>query len=158
MTRRRHHLPPQPLVWFQEIIRALGESIKVRVAFKNGEAIASIITLRHKGAMVYKYGCSDPRHHNLGGLQMLLWRAIEEAIDSGLSEFDFGRSDVENEGLAIFKDRWGAQRATLTYWTSPSLPRSSRKIWERRVARRALALAPYRLLALSGRFLYTHVG
>jgi len=158
MTRRRHQLPPQPLAWFHEMIRNLDESVKVRVAFRKGEAIASIITLRFKDTMVYKYGCSDARYHNLGGLQMLLWRAIEEAIDCGLSEFDFGRSDIDNEGLVVFKDRWGARRSHLTYWTAPSAPYSSRRIWDGAVARRALALVPSRLLAFSGQFLYKHVG
>jgi hypothetical protein len=157
MTRRRHRLPSQPIGWFREMIRGLGENVKVRVAFKDNKAIASIITLRFRDTMVYKYGCSDAQYHNLGGLPMLLWRAIEEAIGSGLRKVDFGRSDLDNEGLAIFKDRWGANRSLLTYWTSPSLPRSSRKLWAGALARRAFAHAPSGLLNWSGRF-YRHVG
>lgn len=158
MTRRRHQLPPQPLAWFHELIGGLGESAKVRVAFKNGEAIASIITLQFKNTMVFKYGCSDARDHNLGGCPMLLWRAIEDAIRYNLGEFDFGRSDLDNKGLATFKDRWGATRSLLTYWTSPSIPHASRRICNGTLARRALAYVPARLLAFSGRFLYRHVG
>jgi CelD/BcsL family acetyltransferase involved in cellulose biosynthesis len=158
MTRRRHQLPPQPRAWFHEMIRSLGESVKVRVAYKNDEAIASIVTLRFKQTMVYKYGCSDARRHKLGGLPMLLWRAIEEAIGDGLSEFDFGRSDLDNEGLTTFKDRWGATRSLLTYWTSPAARRTSGSAWGGTLARRALAHAPDGLLSLSGRLLYRHLG
>ena len=122
-----HHLPPQPMAWFQELIGGLGDSVKVRVAFKDDVGMANIITIRHKDTMVYKYGCSDARYHNLGGLPMLLWKAIEDAIGQGLSEFDFGRSDLDNEGSAIFKDRWGASRSVLTYWTSPSILHPSHK-------------------------------
>jgi CelD/BcsL family acetyltransferase involved in cellulose biosynthesis len=158
MTRRRHHLPPQPMAWFHQLIAGLGETVKVRVAFKNGVGIASIITIQYKDTMVYKYGCSDARYHNLGGLPMLLWKAIEDAIGHNLREFDFGRSDLDNEGLAIFKDRWGASRSLLTYWTSPSIPHRAQKSYTGRLARRAFAYVPAGLQAFSGRLLYKHVG
>jgi len=158
MTRRRHRLPPQPLAWFQEMIRSLGDGAKVRVAYKDGDAVASIITLRFRETMVYKYGCSDARHHMLGGLPMLMWRSIQEAIAAGLSKFDFGRSDLDNEGLATFKDKWGATRSFLTYWTSPAACERSSRVWGGALARRALAHAPDGLLTLSGRLLYKHLG
>jgi CelD/BcsL family acetyltransferase involved in cellulose biosynthesis len=158
ITRRRHHLPPQPMAWFHELIGGLGNSVKVRVAFNNGVGVASIITIRYKDTMVYKYGCSDASYHNLGGLPMLLWMAIEDAIGQGLNEFDFGRSDLDNESLAIFKDRWGASRSVLTYWTSPSIPYPARKSYTGRLARRAFAHFPARLQAFSGRLIYRHIG
>jgi hypothetical protein len=108
--------------------------------------------------MVYKYGCSDARHHMLGGLPMLMWRSIQEAIAAGLSKFDFGRSDLDNEGLATFKDKWGATRSFLTYWTSPAASERSSPVWGGALARRALAHAPDGLLTLSGRLLYKHLG
>src|SRR4029077_708211 len=65
-TRRRHKLPPQPISWFRNLIACLGERLTIRVASKNREPIASILTLSHGGTLVYKYGCSDERYHNLG--------------------------------------------------------------------------------------------
>ena len=75
-----------------------------------------------------------------------------------LREFDFGRSDLDNEGLATFKDRWGASRSVLTYWTSPSIPHPARKSYVGSLARRAFAYVPAGLQAFSGRLLYKHVG
>jgi hypothetical protein len=158
MTRRRHHLPPQPLKWFRELICCLGDSIKVRLAFKDGSAIAGIVTLRFKGTMVYKYGCSDARHHNLGAIQMLLWRAIRESIELGMLRFDFGRSDLNNNGLATFKDRWNAARSLLTYWTTPSRQNKFRGSWSAALASRAFAHSPDWVLTTSGRLLYKHLG
>src|ERR1700733_14995000 len=57
MTRRRQGLPPQPLKWFQALIGCLGSDLKIRVAFKNDSAVASILTIAHKKTLVYKYGC-----------------------------------------------------------------------------------------------------
>jgi lipid II:glycine glycyltransferase (peptidoglycan interpeptide bridge formation enzyme) len=64
-TRRRHHFPPHPRAWFNQLAECLGNHIKIRVASKDGRPIASILTLSWKDVMVYKYGCSDERFHNL---------------------------------------------------------------------------------------------
>ena len=58
-TRRRHRLPPQPIQWFRNVAACMGDRLQIRVAFKDGNAIASILTLQHKDVVVYKYGCSD---------------------------------------------------------------------------------------------------
>src|SRR5579862_1785194 len=115
-TRWRHRLPPQPKSWFRNLARFLGDNIKIRVASNNGRPIASILTFSFKNRLFYKYGCSDERYHRFGGMQLLLWRAIEEAKEKNYSEFDLGRCAVDNFGLQKFKDRWGARRSRLTYW------------------------------------------
>ena len=66
LTRRRHQLPPQPLVWFRNLIDCLGPRLKIRVASKDDTPIASIITLSFKGVVTYKYGCSDASFNPLG--------------------------------------------------------------------------------------------
>ncbi len=115
MTRRRHQLPPQPRSWFRNLINCLADALEIRVALRDQQPLAAILTLRHKDTLVYKYGCSDARYSNLGGTQLLFWTAIQDARRDGLSEFDLGRSDCDNAGLITFKDRWGAARSSLTY-------------------------------------------
>src|SRR5262249_17297660 len=144
LTRRRHGLLPQPFDWFREMAVCLGDRMKIRLAYKSGKAISSIITLNFKGTMVYKYGCSDDQYHNLGGMQMLFWKAIREAIEGGLAQFDFGRSDLENQGLLTFKDRWGAARSSLTYWTTPPISLSSQRFGDHPFAGRIFANLPDR--------------
>jgi CelD/BcsL family acetyltransferase involved in cellulose biosynthesis len=159
LTRRRHQLPPQPREWFRNLTTSFGEAFKIRVAAKGEEPVASIITLRHGRALVYKYGCSDPRFHNLGGMALLFWMAIQEAKQAGLQEFDLGRSDADNVGLVTYKDHWGTTRSTLTYLRNP--PRPSQGTVERygmQLARRAFARAPHAVLRLAGRLLYKHIG
>ena len=120
VTRRRHQLPPQPRDWFRNLMACLGESFKIRVASKNGQPIASIITSRYKHTLVYKYGCSDPRFQNKRVVPPRLWKAIQEAKQEGLQEFDLGRSDSDQPGLVAFKDHWGTTRSTLTYLRYPA--------------------------------------
>src|SRR5208283_1984724 len=112
-TRRKHGLPAQPVEWFRNLIACVGDKAKIRVASKDGRPIASIFTLRHKQVLVYKYGCSDRRFSNMGGKQLLLWNAVQEAKNDQLSDLDMGRSSCDNSGLVTFKDRWGAARTPL---------------------------------------------
>jgi len=159
ITRRRHGLAPQPVRWFRNLIACLGDGVKIRVASKDGRPVASILTLRHKRVLVYKYGCSDHRFNNLGGTQLLMWKAIQEAKNDQLEEFDMGRSDCDKPGLIAFKDRWGAARSTLSYLRYPS--RSSQTISEAmqgNVAKYVLAHVPDSLLVATGSLLYKYMG
>ena len=107
MTRRRQYLPPQPQDWFRGLIAAFGKDLKIRVASKDGVAVASILTLSHKKSMIYKYGCSNSAFNNLGGTALLFWKTIQEAKENGFDELEMGRSDVDNLGLIAFKEHWG---------------------------------------------------
>jgi len=164
VTRRRRGVPPQPLLWFRNLITCLGEALQIRVAFQGSRPIAAILTLRHKDTLLYKYGCSDARYHNLGGMQLLLWHSIQEAKSAGLRTFDLGRSDCDNTGLTRFKDRWGAVRSRITYsrYTTSAeswhnyKPREAQ--WKLRAAKRMLRHAPTKLLSMAGEVLYKHIG
>lgn len=159
ITRRRHGLAPQPLRWFKNLISCLGDKVKIRVASKDGRPVASILTLRHKQVLVYKYGCSDHQFNNMGGTQLLMWRAIQEAKNDQLDELDMGRSDFDNPGLIAFKDRWGAAQSTLFYLQCRL--RSAQTIsgaLQRNVAKYVLAHAPDSLLAATGSVLYKYMG
>jgi lipid II:glycine glycyltransferase (peptidoglycan interpeptide bridge formation enzyme) len=162
MTRRRHRIPPQPQDWFRNLIDCFGDALQIRVAFKDRRPVAAILTLRHKGTIVYKYGCSDSRFSNLGGTQLVFWRAIQDARREGLKIFDLGRSDCANAGLITFKDRWGSARSTLTYSRFTLSPPSdmfgsNAPGWMGRIARGVVPYLPNRILRMIGSALYRHV-
>lgn len=159
MTRRRHNLPPQPIEWFQNLVTCLGDQLKIHVAFKDGRAIASVLTLRHRSTLVYKYGCSDASYHNLGGMPFLFWKAIQEAKEHGMLVFDLGRSDSADHGLITFKDRWGTTRSTLAYGRFCARQRqNAAEGYPLQFAKRVFARLPDSLLTATGRLLYRHVG
>jgi hypothetical protein len=158
-TRRRHHLPPQPREWFSNLIDCFGTELTVRVASRQGQPLASILTLRFRDTLTYKYGASDARFHNLGGIHLCLWRAIVEAKSLGMREFDLGRSDSDDNGLILFKDRWGAVRTTLTYFRSWLGSRRAMPVRARVLkGSRAVDCLPDGLLSTAGRLLYRHLG
>lgn len=159
MTRRRHHLPPPPRSWLSNLVDLLGPQLKIRVATKEGYAIASILTLRFKNTLFYKYGGSDPSFHALGGLQALFWKAIQEAKHEGLQCFDFGRSDLDDHGLITFKSHWGAECSKIAYFRYSLAPSHlDVRSWGVQTVRGVFAHMPDRVLSTAGKLLYKHVG
>jgi lipid II:glycine glycyltransferase (peptidoglycan interpeptide bridge formation enzyme) len=164
ITRRRHRLPPQPKRWFRNLMESFGESLKIRLALKQGRPVAGMLTLRHKDTLIYKNGGSDARFHNLGAMHLLYWESIRDAKDLGLRTFDLGRTDAEQAGLIQFKDRWGAAQSTLQY-TRFGVAGHSKHIfdqngagWKMRLLKKALAITPRTFLPGIGSFLYKHAG
>lgn len=164
LARRRHRLPPQPKKWFQSLINCFGDTLKIRIVRKDGLPLAGMITLRYKNTMVYKYGGSDHRYHNLGSMHLLYWTAIQEAKAAGLQFFDFGRTDADQAGLITFKKRWGARQSLLTYSRFSLSPNSSHAFdlssaaSRLGAAREVVAYMPASVLSLLGRAFYKHVG
>ena len=64
---------------------------------------------------------------------------------------DLGRCDVTDEGLAVFKERWGAQRQEIAYFRYPALRKS------RELSSALLSKFPKTVLVLAGRLLYRHM-
>ena len=164
LTRRRHKLPPQPKAWFANLMDAFGPSLKIRVACKNDRAIAAIITIAYKDTLAYKYGACDARFNNLGCMHLLLWRAIQDAKESGLSFLDFGRTDEGQESLITFKNRWGATQSEMTYsrygvsrGSSHLFDLSTRK-WKARTAKYVLSHLPSCMVSKIGQVFYGHAG
>lgn len=158
MTRRRHNLPPQPLKWFRNLVSCLGEKLKIRILTHSGRPAAGILTLRFRGTMTYKYGFSDPAFHGLGSMQLLLWKAIEDAKQDGLLEFDMGRSDWKDEGLVQFKERWGCVGSPMSYLRYPEKMAQPEGADEKHaILRRFFAVAPDTVLVAAGNVLYRHM-
>lgn len=162
ITRMRHRVPSQPRVWFQNLIAAFGDDLKIRVASANGEAVASIMTIRHRDTMVYKYGCSELRQNRLGGMQFLLWNAIRDAKENQLKLLDLGRSDISQAGLIKFKERWGCKGKAIGYWRYSGSARSigvsspPPETWKMRMVKQLVAYSPSSMLNPITRFLFKH--
>jgi CelD/BcsL family acetyltransferase involved in cellulose biosynthesis len=164
MTRARHNVPPQPRKWFSTLMECFGETLKIRVARKNDRAVAAMITLRHKDTLVYKYGGSDLGCNRFGGVHLLYWQSIQDAVHQGLRYFDLGRADLGQDGLVTFKNRWGASHSMLTYSRYSASEASSHCFdlpagnWKSRAAKAMLSRTPAAALSLIGGVLYRHVG
>jgi hypothetical protein len=157
-TRRRHQVPPQPVCWFRNLSRYLGDQIKFRVVSSGNEPMAAIVTCRYHNTMVYKYGCSVVEANKRGVMSLLLWRAIQDAKLDGSLWFDFGRSNNKNEGLIAFKNHWGGTRSPLPYFRYSIDSKTQESSWTHWVLGKTCKLLPDPLLQSLGSVLYKHAG
>lgn len=159
ITRRRQLVPPHPLRWFQGVLKCMGERAKIRVARKDQQPVSAVLTIEDEKSMIYKYGCSDSRFHNLGAMPFVFWNMVQDAKARGLHFIDLGRSNLDNPGLISFKDRWGAAKQRLIYARFParkgSNPDNSLRI---RTAKFIFGYCPESVLTAAGNFLYPHIG
>jgi len=116
-TRRRLGTPIQPLrffrlVWERLISRGLGF---VLLAYKDSQLLAGAVFFHFNKTLTYKYSASDPAFWNLRPNNLLLWHAIRWGCENGFNIFDWGRTDLDNEGLREFKRGWGSEEQILHY-------------------------------------------
>jgi lipid II:glycine glycyltransferase (peptidoglycan interpeptide bridge formation enzyme) len=136
----------------------MGDNLHIRLARKKGVAIAAMLTLRHRNSVIYKYGCSDENFHNLGAMPFLFWKLIQESKDSGVGEIDFGRSDLNQESLITFKDRFGTTKRSFNYYRFPTTRKTKSSEWGLRTIRHFYSLLPGSVYSTAGRLVYRHIG
>jgi hypothetical protein len=159
ITRRRHHLLPQPRAWFRNLVACMNPNVEIRLARKDNVPIAAILTLKNRTTVVFKYGCSDEKFHHLGAMPFLFWKLIEESKKAGAEQIDFGRTDLENNGLIRFKDRLGTTRKPLTYFRFPgSKGDLEAAASELSATRRLFSVLPDVLSSRAGQMVYRHIG
>jgi len=159
ITRRRHHLLPQPRAWFRDLVACMSPNVEIRMARKERVPIAALLTLKNRDTVVFKYGCSNEKFHHLAGMPLLFWRLIEESKGEGAAQIDFGRTDLDNGGLIRFKDRLGTSRKPLTYFRFPGRTRDlEAAVAEMPATRRLFSVLPDALSSRAGGLVYRHIG
>jgi hypothetical protein len=117
-TRRKHGLPPQPFLFFENIHRAmLSRDLGfVSLASLGGQPVAGAIFFHLGRKAVYKYGASDERCLQARGNNLVMWEAIKWYIRHRFAVLHLGRTSLENEGLRRFKRGWSAEECRLQYY------------------------------------------
>lgn len=119
-TRRRQGVPVQPRRFFDLLWRLLIEPGLgyILLAHTGGSAAsAGALFLQDRGTTIYKFGASDPVSWPSRPNHLIFWTAIQQACADGHRRFDFGRTDLGNDGLRAFKRAWGGQERPLVYST-----------------------------------------
>ncbi len=158
-TRRRLGVPTQPKGFirrFEDLFDAdLGF---VALVLDDSEPIAAAVFLTHNGTATYKYGASDAAKLGKRPNNLLFSETIRWACEAGFGTLDFGRTDLDNEGLRSFKRSWGAREESLSYTyldeREPSLQPGLRD----RVMSATIKRSPAAVGRLAGAALYKHFG
>lgn len=140
--------------FFQNILEAFPESTRIFAVYHNREVIAAGLGSWFRKTLEIPWASSINEYKIFCPNNMLYWEAIQFAIRNGFSQFDFGRSTL-NEGTYNFKRQWGARPVQL-YWQylmdgqrkmpdlNPTNPRyqAAIRIWQRLPLPLTKALGP----------------
>jgi CelD/BcsL family acetyltransferase involved in cellulose biosynthesis len=116
-THRRLGVPVQTrrffeLLWDRIVGAGLGF---VLIASRAETALAAAVFLCGNRTLTYKYGASNSRFWPLRANSALFNHAIGWGCENGFRTFDWGRTDLGDDGLRRFKRSWGADELELRY-------------------------------------------
>jgi FemAB-related protein (PEP-CTERM system-associated) len=106
--------PVYPRRFFELVLAAFPDAARVFLVERGGAAIAAAVALVHGDTLAVPWASSLREFRAFCPNNLLYWRIIEHALESGLQAFDFGRS-TPGEGTYHFKAQWGA-RPTPIHW------------------------------------------
>jgi len=160
LTRQRQGVPVQPWHFFELILKRMIEKGLgfILLAYHANECLAAGLFLHGGETLTYKFAASSDNGQDLRPNHLLTWIAMQWGHEKGFKKFDFGRTDICNEGLRTFKNRWGAEEIPLTYSVlsdEPPQPSSGRI---EQLMHKVIQNSPLWVCRLSGEILYRHFG
>ena len=115
-TRRDQGVPTQPKRFILSFERLFDEGLGfVLLARRKGRDIAGAVFLAAGTTLTYKYGASRRSELSARPNNLLFMEAIRWGCEHGMRTLDFGRTDLDHEGLLAFKRSWGAVESPLSY-------------------------------------------
>jgi hypothetical protein len=118
LTRRRHGLPVQPYSFFRNIYdQIIAKDLGILMcALYQGKTIASAVFFHMGNRALFKFGASDMQYQHLRANNLLMWEAIKRYCKDGYKSFNFGRTDIDQEGLCRYKSGWGTTGYPIKYF------------------------------------------
>lgn len=159
--RKRLGLPFLPYKFFNSIYTNLIKDDRIFIPLVKYEnsIIAAGFILKFKDTYYLEYTASDNSRFNLYPNHKLFWEIIKIAIKNKAKYVDFGRTEVNNNSLITFKEKWNTKRRYLKYW------KISNKGMENTIAGNKKSFIikinkhiPKSLLKLQGKILYKYNG
>lgn len=108
--------------------------------------------------MVAKYAASKEDTWNLRPNNLLFWKGIQWGCENGFSVFDFGRTEISNDGLRRYKRGWGAVEQPLTYSVLSRKPEKSNESKYQTIMETFIRKSPLWVTRFTGELLYRHYG
>ncbi|MBV1687563.1 FemAB family PEP-CTERM system-associated protein [Novosphingobium sp. G106] len=119
--------PVFPRALFDAVLDRFGADADILTVRHEGDAVASVLSLYHRGAVMPYWGGGTYAARGLRANDRMYFELMLHARRCGCSHFDFGRSKT-NSGAYHFKRNWGFEPEPLTYaaWTAPgAAPRNA---------------------------------
>ena len=118
VTRKRLGIPPQPFTFYKNIFHNVIEQNAgfIMLASHEDKVFAGALFFHLGNKALFKYGASDMKFKQLRGNNLIMWEAIRWYANNGYTNFNFGRTDLDGQGLRRFKLGWGCDEEKLNYY------------------------------------------
>jgi FemAB-related protein (PEP-CTERM system-associated) len=100
--------------FFTEVLRAFPDDSRIITVYLEGKPVAAGVLNRFRDTYEIPWASSIRDYNSLCPNNLLYWTALQHALASGCTYFDFGRS-TPDEGTYKFKEQWGAKPVAL-HW------------------------------------------
>ena len=133
-ARARRRDPKEKL---RRLMTLPGGRSRVSIAYLAGEPVAGVVVLQDRNAHYTRGAMDKERASATNANDLLMWRAIEYAVDGGCRRFHMGESGT-SANLASYKERFGARAVDYGEYRVERLPLTAVDQRLRRVVKAAV--------------------
>ena len=109
----------KPRAFFDAVPEAVpGERFDLTYATLDGKRIAGLLTFEFGGTVEYFTPAYEPEYKQTQATSRLIYDAMRDGIDGGVTRWNFGGTRPSQEGLYRFKRGWGAVDYPYHYYVS----------------------------------------
>jgi FemAB-related protein (PEP-CTERM system-associated) len=119
--------PVFPRRLFAAVLDHFGENADIITALHDGQAVSSVLSLYHDGAVMPFWGGGGFGARALKANERCYFELMDHGRARGCSHYDYGRSKI-GSGPYKFKKWQGFEPEPLTYWTWTAQGRTARNI------------------------------
>ncbi len=106
--------PVFPRRLFDAVLDCFGEDADILTVWHEGEAVASVLSLYHRGVVMPYWGGGTWGARALRANELMYFALMRHARQRGCTAFDFGRSKL-GTGAFAYKKNWGFKPQSLGY-------------------------------------------
>ena len=110
-TGERDGFNVRPGAYFERMLGALGEHVRMYMGFYQGVPVCGAISTNYAGKVCYVYGASDNVHREVMPNYLMQWEMIRWAIETGCSVYDFqgvsGNMDENSHMYGLYRFKRG---------------------------------------------------
>jgi len=132
------------------------------LAVYENQPIAGVILFKFKDKVIPEFIADDGKFRNLCPNHFLIWEAIKLAYENNYKIFSFGRTAKNNNGLMVFKNRWGTRVVDFQdfFYPSSACDKNKEKVLslKYKLIKKTSEKAPNFLFKMIGNFCYRHLG
>lgn len=97
-TAQRDNFAPRALIYFANMMDALGDYCRLYMCYYNNMPVSGAICTQFAGKTCYIYGASTAQHRNVMPNYLMQWEMIQWALDNHCSVYDFQGIPVDLSG------------------------------------------------------------